>query len=111
MSNLMFWSFRFHTCLLSSVAFLYRSFRNEHIWFLYLNLNVVSQSPMYVSLVVGVVTSAWYTMFWALQLPSMGHVFGLRQLQFLFSSSLGVGLLILALLWLDIIVLMLFMQL
>ena len=56
MLNLMFWSFRFHTCLLSSVAFLYRSFRNEHTWFLYLNLNVVSQSPMYVSLVVGVVT-------------------------------------------------------
>ena len=111
MSNLMFWSFRFHTCLLSSVAFLYRSFRNEHIWFLCLNLNVVLQSPMYVSLVAGVVTSAWYTMFWALQLPSMGHVFGLRQLQFLFSSSLCVGLLISALLWLDIIVLMLFMQL
>ena len=111
MSTLMFWSFRFHTCLLSSVAFLYRSFRNEHVWFLYLSLNVVSQSPMYVSLVVGVVTSAWYTMFWALQLPSMGHVFGLRQLQFLFSSSLCVGLVISALLWLDIIVLMLFMQL
>ena len=66
---------------------------------------------MYVSLVVGVVTSAWYTMFWALQLLSMGHVFGLRQLQFLFSSSLCVGLLSSALLWLDIIVLMLFMQL
>ena len=66
---------------------------------------------MYVSLVVGVVTSAWYTMFWVLQLPSMGYVFGLRQLQFLFSSSLGVDLLISALLWLDVIVLMLFMQL
>ena len=36
-------------CLLSSVACLYRSLRNEHIWFLYLNLKVVSQSPMYVS--------------------------------------------------------------
>ena len=28
-------------CLLSSVACLYRSLRNEHIWFLYLNLKVV----------------------------------------------------------------------
>ena len=37
--------------LLSSVACLYRSLRNEHIWFLYLNLKVVSQSPMYVSFV------------------------------------------------------------
>ena len=81
------------------------------MWFLYLNLNVGSQSPMYVSLLVDVVTSAWYTMFWALQFPSMGHVFGFGQLQFLFSSSLCVGLLITALLWLDIIVLMLFMQL
>ena len=46
-------------CLLSSVACLYRSLRNEHIWFLYLNLKVVSQSPMYVSFVVEVVTSAF----------------------------------------------------
>ena len=45
-------------CLLSSVACLYRSLRNEHIWFLYLNLKVVPQSPMYVSFVVEVVTSA-----------------------------------------------------
>ena len=37
-------------CLLSSVACLYRSLRNEDIWFLYLNLKVVSQ--MYVSFVV-----------------------------------------------------------
>ena len=73
-----------------------------------LNLNVVSQSPMYVSLVVDV---ACYTMFWALQFPSMGHVSGFGQLQFLFSLSLCVGLMISALLWLDIIVLMLFMQL
>ena len=34
-------------CLLSSVACLYRSLRNEHIWFLYLNLKVVSQSPIF----------------------------------------------------------------
>ena len=39
-------------CLLSSVACLYRSLQNEHIWFLYLNLKVVSQSPMYVSFVI-----------------------------------------------------------
>ena len=45
--------------LLNLVACLYRSFLNEHTWFLYLNLKVVSQSPMYVSLEVDVVTSAW----------------------------------------------------
>ena len=46
-------------CLLSSVACLYRSLRDEHIWFLYLNLKAVSQSLIYVSIVVVVVTSAW----------------------------------------------------
>ena len=38
----MFRSFRLHTYSLSSVACLYRSLRNEYIWFLYLNLKVVS---------------------------------------------------------------------
>ena len=55
----MFLSFRLQTYLLNSVACLYRSFLNEHTWFLYLNLKVVSQRPMYVSLEVDVVTSAW----------------------------------------------------
>ena len=63
--------------LLSSVACLYHSLRNEQVWFLFLNLKVVSQSPMYVSFVVAVVTSA-------LQFPSIGHKLGLRQLQFFF---------------------------
>ena len=52
-------SFRFQTYLLNSVTCLYRSFLNEHTWFLYLNLKDVSQRPMYVCLEVGVVTSAW----------------------------------------------------
>ena len=43
-------SFRLQMNLLNSVACLYRSFFNEHTWFLYLNLKVVSHSPMYVSL-------------------------------------------------------------
>ena len=30
---MMLLSFSLHTCLLSSVAFLYRSFRKEHTWF------------------------------------------------------------------------------
>ena len=45
--------------LLSSIACLYHSLQNEHTWFLYLNLKVVSQSPMSVSFVVVVVTSVW----------------------------------------------------
>ena len=52
-------SFRLQIYLLNSVACLYRSFLKEQTWFLYLNLKVVSQRPMYVSLEVGVVTSAW----------------------------------------------------
>ena len=39
---------------LNSFACLYRSFLKEHTWFLYLNLKVVLQRPMYVSLEVGV---------------------------------------------------------
>ena len=70
----MFRSFRLHTYLLSSVACLYRSLRNEHIWFLYLNLKVVSQSPIYVSFVVAVVTSAWYMTFSALQFRSSSAI-------------------------------------
>ena len=38
---------------------LYLSFLKEQTWFLYLNLKVVSQRLMYVSLEVVVVTSAW----------------------------------------------------
>ena len=56
---IIFLSFRLQIYLLNSVACLYRSFLNKHTWFLYLNLKVVSQSPMYVSLEVAVVTSAW----------------------------------------------------
>ena len=52
-------SLSLQTYLLNSVACLYRSFLNEHTWFLYLNLKVVSQRPMYVSFEVDVVTSAW----------------------------------------------------
>ena len=55
MSYLMFCSFKHQMCLLSSVAFLYLSCFNEHMWFLYLILKVVSQSPIYVSLETGVV--------------------------------------------------------
>ena len=47
----------------------------------------------------------------ALQFPSMGHVSGLRQLQFFLSLSEFVDLPITVLLWLDIIDLTLFMQL
>ena len=46
-----------------------------------------------------------------LQLPSMEHVSGLRKLQFFLSSSGFEDWLIMALLWLDIIDLTLFMQL
>ena len=49
MLYIIFLSFRFQIYLLNSVACLYRSFRNEHTWFLYLNLKAVSQRPMYVS--------------------------------------------------------------
>ena len=66
MLNEILLSFRFQMYLLNSVACLYRSFLNEHTWFLYLNLNAVSQTPMYVLFEVGVVTSAWYIMFWSL---------------------------------------------
>ena len=44
-------SFRLQIYLLNSVACLYLSFLKEQTWFLYLNLKVVSQRPMYVSLV------------------------------------------------------------
>ena len=61
---------------------------------------------MYVSLV----TSAWYIIL--SMLPSMGHVTGLQQLQFFLSSLRFVDLqLLMALLWLDITDLTLFMQL
>ena len=59
MLYIIFLSFRFQIYLLNSVACLYRSFLNEHTWFLYLNLKAVSQRPMYVSFEVDVVTSAW----------------------------------------------------
>ena len=60
---------------------------------------------MYVSFVCGVVTSAWYTMLRVLQFPSSGQVFFLRQLQLLsIWSDCFDGLLIWALLWLEIMV-------
>ena len=59
MLYIIFLSFRLQIYLLNSVACLYRPFLNEHTWFLYLNLKGLSQSPMYVSLKVDVVTSAW----------------------------------------------------
>ena len=52
-------SLRLQIYLLNSVACLYLSFLKEQTWFLYLNLKVVSQRPMYVSLEVVVVTLAW----------------------------------------------------
>ena len=64
-------SFKLQMYLLNSVACLYRSFLNEHTWFLYLNLNVVLQRPLNVSFEVGVVTSAWWIIFWSLHFPSM----------------------------------------
>ena len=53
-----FLSFRPQIYLLNSVVCLYLSFLNEHTWFLSLKLKVVSQRPMFVYLVVDVVTSA-----------------------------------------------------
>ena len=47
---IIFLSFRLQICLLNSVACLYRSLLNEHTWFLYLNLKVVSKSNVCLSL-------------------------------------------------------------
>ena len=58
----MVWSFRLHIFLLNSVALLKFSFKNEHTWFLYLNLNGVSWVS-YVSLAVCLAISAWNIIF------------------------------------------------
>ena len=58
MSNALFLSFKFHTCLDSSVSFLRLWCRKEVKWFLYLSLKLVA-SPIYVSFDVFVVTVAW----------------------------------------------------
>ena len=74
-------------CWLRSEAFYTVLFQmNVHGFSMCFNLNV---SPMYVSLVDGVVTSAWL-MFRTLQFASEGHMFGLWQL--FFSSSLCLDL-------------------
>ena len=45
MENFRSASFKDQTCLLSSVEFLYFSYRNEVLWFAYLVLNFPSASP------------------------------------------------------------------
>lgn len=69
---------------------------------------MLSQSPMYISLVLDVVTTAWYMMF--LQFPSMGHVLAFQQLLCLSVSSVDLDF-FMALLGLDIVALLLLMQL
>ena len=54
-------SLRLQICLLSSVEFLYFTWRNDAVWFLHLVLKSFSVSPMYVSAVLLSlrVTGAW----------------------------------------------------
>ena len=56
--NLPAWSFRLRICLLSLVAFLYLSFQYEYIYY-FCFLNELQSSKCF-SLVVCVMTSAWY---------------------------------------------------
>ena len=105
-----FFSFKLQIYLLSSVACLKRSFLNEHMWSPYLNVNVLSHSPIYVCMVVGVDISSWYTILCSIRFPSMGQALEFQQLQF-FMTSVCSGLFNSNLLWLDMIVLTLGMQL
>ena len=50
------------------------------------NVNVLSHSPIYVCMVVGVDISAWYTIPCSIQFPSMGQALEFQQLQFLVTS-------------------------
>ena len=52
------------------------------MWFLYLNLNVVSHSPIDVSVAVGVDISAWCNIPCLLQFPSVGQVFNFGNYNF-----------------------------
>ena len=53
-------SFSVHMCFESSVSFLLLACRKDALWFLYRSLKFVA-SPTYESVVVSVVTVAWYS--------------------------------------------------
>ena len=59
------------------------------MWFLYRSLKLVA-SPTYVSVVVLVVTIAWYAMLFIRHCPSRGHYSLFLQLHSLTSSVAGV---------------------
>ena len=95
MSYSVFFSFRDHICLLSSVAFRNLGLIKDCLWLANLSLNSVSVSPTYDSVFFflvrslsfsRVVTVAWYTISCSLQLPFRGQLALLRQLQTFFAS-------------------------
>ena len=95
MSYSVFFSFRDHICLLSSVAFRSLGLIKDCLWLANLSLNSVSVSPTYDSVFFflvrslsfsRVVTVAWYTILCSLQLPFRGQLALLRQLQTFFAS-------------------------
>ena len=95
MSYSVFFSFRDHICLLSSVAFRNLGLIKDCLWLANLSLNSVSVSPTYDSVFFSlvrslsfsrVVTVAWYTISCSLQLPFRGQLALLRQLQTFFAS-------------------------
>ena len=73
----------------SSVSFFFLWFRKDDVWFLYRSLKLVA-SPTYVSVVVLVVTVAWYTMLFVRHCPSRGHCSFFLQLHSLICSVAGV---------------------
>ena len=74
-----FWS---QTCLLSSVEWLYFSYRNEVLWFAYFVLNFPSVSPtwLFSSLLSSLATIARYTIPSLRHFPRTGQALGWLQL-------------------------------
>ena len=59
------------------------------MWFLYLCLNIVSDSPIYLFISPSDFTVAWYTILGVRQFPFNGQLFSFRQLERWLSSYVG----------------------
>ena len=79
-------SFSCQTCFVNSVLFRYLILLKSLIWFPYLSLNVVSDSPIYLFIFPSDFTVAWYTILGVRHFPLSGQLFLFRQLQRRLSS-------------------------
>ena len=73
-SKVLLFSFSCQTCFVNSVLFRYLILLKSLIWFLYLSLNVVSESPIYFFIFPSDFTVAWNTILGVRHFPFSGQL-------------------------------------